>query len=341
MPAPPPEPMLLAGLSLPRQAISSLLTRAAAELPLRPVRFPLLGEYPDCFTGEEFVVWLNENVQGFGGSLDRAEDAAKDLTEREGLLRRVGEFGNMFESSDDAFYQFRPKAFELDKTVARPPDAVTSPQKMTPVTENIMKRGNNFFSVVTKALNANGQAEPPHVRARAEAEAADKTYRVAVRKLDRQRLGLEERMEEMFKTLQKWEVDRLRAVKTVLLQYHGTLSNLPRALEPSLERSNTLISAYLPEADLNALIERHRTGPFRPHPQLYESVSHDESDVVFGIDLRKWYEGGWSMVKSGEERKEVIPPVLTALLEALNTAYPKIEKDDGKPSIEYRRMNDY
>lgn len=105
----PPEPMLLAGLSFTPAAISQLLNRAAAELPLRPVRFPLLGEYQDSFTGEEFVSWLTEKVPGFGGSLDRAEDAAKDLTERENLLRRLGEFGNQFENSDDAFFQFRPK----------------------------------------------------------------------------------------------------------------------------------------------------------------------------------------------------------------------------------------
>jgi Domain found in Dishevelled, Egl-10, and Pleckstrin (DEP) len=100
---------MLAGLSLSPSAVSQLLTRAASELPLRPVRFPLLGEYQGCFTGEEFVVWLQQNVEGFGGSLDRAEEAARDLAEREGLLRRLGEFGNQFEHSDDAFYQFRPK----------------------------------------------------------------------------------------------------------------------------------------------------------------------------------------------------------------------------------------
>jgi hypothetical protein len=69
-------------------------------------------------------------------------------------------------------------------------------------------------NVVTKALNSNAQTEPAHIRLRGEAEEADKIYRVAVRKLDRQRLGLEERIEETLKTLQRGEMERLRAVKT-------------------------------------------------------------------------------------------------------------------------------
>lgn len=105
----PPPPILLAGLALPPAAVSDLLKRAAAEMPLRPVKFPIIGEYKDCFNGEEFVVWLVENVQGFGGSLDRAEEAARDLTERDGALRRVGEFGNAFENNEESYYQFRPK----------------------------------------------------------------------------------------------------------------------------------------------------------------------------------------------------------------------------------------
>lgn len=108
----PPAPILLAGLSMQPSAISALLLRAKAELPLRAVRFPLLGEYQDCFHGEEFVAWLNLNVQGFGGNLDKAEEAARELTERDNLLRRIGEIGNRFEHSDEAFYQFRPKVLE-------------------------------------------------------------------------------------------------------------------------------------------------------------------------------------------------------------------------------------
>ncbi|KAJ7245122.1 hypothetical protein B0H12DRAFT_1325359 [Mycena haematopus] len=326
----PPPPMLLAGLSLSPVAVSQLLTRAAAELPLRPVRFPLLGEYPDCFTGEEFVAWLNENVQGFGGSLDRAEDAAKELTERDNLLRRIGEFGNQFEHSDEAFYQFRPKAFDLEGKNAKSPDAaVTSPTRRQ--SDTFVKRPNtfNFANLVSKALNTR-EVEPAYIKARNEADEADNVFRIATRKLDRQRLGLEERIEETLKMLQRWEIERLRAVKTVLLQYQGTLSNLPKSLEPSIERSGTLIAAYLPESDLNALIERYRTGPFRPEAQVYESVSHVETDVVFGIDLRRWAEGGWDTVSSGEPRKTDMPPVVPSMLIALSEAYEKLPNDIEK-----------
>ncbi|KAG2157826.1 uncharacterized protein EDB93DRAFT_818604 [Suillus bovinus] len=324
----PPTPILLAGLAIPPATVSTLLLRAATELKPRSIKFPLLGEYPDCFTGEEFVAWLNANIPGFDGNLDRAEDAARELTERDGLLRRIGEFGNEFEHSDEAYYQFRPKAFELGSETEA---ASSAPKRnLTPLADSLIKRSNNFVNVVTKALNSNAQTEPAHIRLRVEAEEADKIYRVAVRKLDRQRLGLEERIEETLKNLQRGEMERLRAVKTVLLQYQGTLATIPKAFEPSIERSATLVASYQPDADLTALMERYRTGPFRPVPQLYESVAHDESDVVFGIDLRKWAEGGWNALTSGEEKKDLIPPVLTALLNALNETYDRLPNDSEK-----------
>lgn len=108
---PPPQapPMMIAGLEMAPMDLSALLKRAAEQMPLRPVRFPLLGEYQDCFSGEDFATWLKDNVEDFSGSLDHAEFAAKELTEKHNLLRRVGEFGNDYEDADDAFYQFRTR----------------------------------------------------------------------------------------------------------------------------------------------------------------------------------------------------------------------------------------
>ena len=320
--APQSQIAFLSGLSFTPAALSELLTKASTELPLRPVRFPLLGEYQDAFTGDEIVAWLKDNIAGLDRNLDRAEEMARELTEREGLLRRLGELGNEFEDSEEAFYQFRPKAFDLDKL---------DPSKAQP--DTILTKTGTFYSLVSKALNntTSSTSEPAHIRARHEAEEADKTYRIGVRRLDRQRLTLEELIEDTLKVLQRWESERLRAVKTVLLQYQGTLSNLPKSLEPSMERSGTLLAVFQPEQDLVALIERYRTGPFRPDPQVYESVAHEESDVVFGIDLRRWSEGGWyaaftTQSDDEDEKKKLkvlVPPVLTAMLSSLETAYAK------------------
>ena len=60
---------------------------------------------------------------------------------------------------------------------------------------------------------------------------------------------------------------------------------------------------------------------------MFESVTHEEGDSVFGIDLKKWAEGGWS---NDEVRRENLPPVLTTLLSALNAQYGKISDDSGQ-----------
>jgi hypothetical protein len=232
---------------------------------------------------------------------------------------------------------------------AKASEGVTAPA----VADRLIKRSNTLVGFVSKALAPDaGGTEPLHVRARHEAENADKVYRVAVRKLDRHRLFLEETIESTLKKLQKWEAERLRAVKSgmrestflltpvtrnyyfflpsVLLQYQGTIATIPKSYEPSIDRSATLISAFNPDSDLAALIERYRTGPFRPMPQLYDSVAHDERDAVFGIDLRKWAEGGWSSPPPPDVEKDLIPPVLTALLWGLNEAYSRLPTDSER-----------
>jgi hypothetical protein len=81
-----------------------------------------------------------------------------------------------------------------------------------------MKRSNTLVNVVAKALTVK-ESEPAHVKARNEAEEADRAYRVAIRRLDRQRLGIEERIEDALKILQKWEGERLKAIKTGVCCY--------------------------------------------------------------------------------------------------------------------------
>ncbi|KAG8687764.1 hypothetical protein FRC08_011783, partial [Ceratobasidium sp. 394] len=108
----PLSPILLAGLALSPAAVSALLLQASKELKTTTLKLPFIGEYKDCFTGADFVDLLRAKVPGFDDSVERAGEAARDLTERENLLRRVGELGNAFEDSQAALYQFRPKLGE-------------------------------------------------------------------------------------------------------------------------------------------------------------------------------------------------------------------------------------
>lgn len=107
-----------------------------------------------------------------------------------------------------------------------------------------------------------------------------------------------------------------------------------------MDRASTLIASYQPESDLTALIERYRTGPFRPTAHVYESVSHEGTDVVFGIDLLKWAgESGWAALRvpEDEKKKDAIPPVLSSLLQALDVSYGKLASDDGILSLSSKR----
>ena len=265
VPPPPPPPMDIAGVMMAPAEVTAMLKKAKTELPLRPVRFPLLGEYQECFSGEEFATWLKDNVKAFNGNLDHAEVAGRVLTEKYNLLRRLGELGNDFDNADDAFFQFRPRAFSLDAPPPKPTSAVSAAaqvltpieQRLSPLAQN-MARTSGFANLVSKAFAANG--EPAHLRARREAEAADHDYRIAVRKLDRQRLGVEERIEETLKVLQKWELERLRAIKTGM-----TLSRV--YTNASLTRLNRRSPCAVPRRARQAvkeLLDGHRARRYAP-----------------------------------------------------------------------------
>lgn len=114
----------------------------------------------------------------------------------------------------------------------------------------------------------------------------------------------------------------------MLGQYQSALAALPKAFNASLTRCSPLLDAFNPESDVTALIERARTGPFRPTAHLFESRQLGEyaADGVFGLDLRKWGAAAWG---DGEGAGDAIPGVITSLLEALSEKYKVLPSDDG------------
>lgn len=78
------------------------------------VKVPLLGTTPDAHSGEDLVLWFRDNLDELGGSLSRAHELCRQLSEELAVLRLAGEIGNKFFDSSDAFYAWRPEAFHLD-----------------------------------------------------------------------------------------------------------------------------------------------------------------------------------------------------------------------------------
>lgn len=109
---------------------------------------------------------------------------------------------------------------------------------------------------------------------------------------------------------------------------------LPRLndLSPSTALS---VEAFNPDADLKALIEGNRTGLFRPHAHVYQSVGSDIPEVNFGIDLRRWSgEFGWKGMLHAPKRPRV-PDVLQGLLSALASLYTPLDEEERRRSWIY------
>lgn len=93
---------------------SIIFAKAKSQVPTTAVKVPLIGTTPDAHSGEDLVLWFRENLDELGGSLSRAHELCRQLSEELAVLRLVGEIGNKFFESSDAFYAWRPEAFHLD-----------------------------------------------------------------------------------------------------------------------------------------------------------------------------------------------------------------------------------
>lgn len=60
------------------------------------------------------MLWFRDNLDDLGGSLSRSHEFCRQLSEELAILRLVGEIGNKFFDSSDAFYAWRPEAFHLE-----------------------------------------------------------------------------------------------------------------------------------------------------------------------------------------------------------------------------------
>ncbi|KAK4046385.1 Rho-GTPase-activating protein 8 [Microbotryomycetes sp. JL201] len=210
----------------------------------------------------------------------------------------------------------RARADSIDKAQAQqhPP---TSPD-MTAAIDWSRAKLNNLFERVAGPQTGQDRLE----RARRSVEDAEDRLKSAVLALDNLRLVLEEAIHEHLAYTQRCEVDRVKAISSVMRSFHVAISALPKLVSQSLERINATLELSNPLKDIIAIIERDRTGPFAPKPIVFQPHWSEPYVQRFGIDLRKFAET--------TEAPTFVPPVLSFLMEHIVTSYSKVSDTEKR-----------
>jgi hypothetical protein len=172
-------------------------------------------------------------------------------------------------------------------------------------------------------LNTSHPNETPGDRLRREAAEADERYKAGVRKLDHLRCQLEEAIIEHLRYLERCELDRLKAIKTIILDFSGTISNVIPSLQSTVDKMMLYQETVQPAGDLRYLLENYRTGGFVPKVVVYENYYNSADEQTFGVDLE---------ARARADRKRV-PALITTILTFLDHRYPDLEGDEARRSV--------
>lgn len=278
-----PEPIELGDqVYLPDQ-LKKLLTHMLETVKIGEAKVPILGTYLNTSTGADIVDYIQKHLNA--SSVSYAERIGQDLVDS-GFLRLVGNVGSTFANSSKMNYQWRTKAFQITGI----------PEKKKPLLRvaSMTSSGDENADSPTVAeilsgwnpLNNPHPNETPAEKLRREARESDERYKAAVKKLDRMRCNLEEEIIDYLKFMERCELDRLKAIKAVILDFSGAISNVIPSLQSTVDQMMLYQETIQPLGDLRYLLENYRTGAFVPRVQPYENYygSVDGSTTPFFFD---------------------------------------------------------
>ena len=126
-----------------------------------------------------------------------------------------------------------------------------------------------------------------HQQLKSELDDTLSTYMQSRTQLHRQKMYVEEVIEDTLKSLQAIETTRLSLIRHILMKYNQMQSNYVNSLQESVKSSALAVQTFNPMTDLQAFIDQYKTGPFRP--SIYESplptTLKDSNFTLFGSDL--------------------------------------------------------
>jgi hypothetical protein len=247
--------------------VKQLLTHMLQTIKIGELKVPILGTYQNISSGADITEYIQKNMQA--DNVSYAEKVGQDLVHY-GFLRLVGNVGSTFANSSKMSYQWRPKVFKITGL----------PEKKLP----LGRAGTLGIDSADFPVGAVGEIlsgwnplnnpfpnETPAERLRREARESDERYKASVRKLDSLRCNLEEAMVDHLKFMERCELDRLKAIKSVILDFSGALSNVLPSLQSTVDKMMLFQETVQPLGDLRYLLENYQTGPFIPRVVTYEN----------------------------------------------------------------------
>jgi hypothetical protein len=134
---------------------------------------------------------------------------------------------------------------------------------------------------------------------------------------------LEEAIFAHLKFLERCEFDRLKAIKTVILDFSGTIGNVIPSLQSTVDQMMLFQETIQPQGDLRYLLETYRTGTFVPKVVVYENYYNKADEQTFGVDLE---------ARARADKKRV-PVIVTTILTYLDHHYPDLEGDEARRGV--------
>ncbi|KAJ9388756.1 hypothetical protein DTO063F5_2404 [Paecilomyces variotii] len=317
-----PEPIEIGDLTYNPDELKKLLTHMLENIRLGETKVPVVGTYQNTSTGVEIVEYLQKHLNAT--SISYAERIGQDLVDN-GFLRLVGNMGSTFANSSRMNYQWRPKVFQITgipekkKPLARVASAGSVDSSSESPTISAVSEMLAGWNPLNNPYANETQSEKLH----REAREADERYKAAVQKLDQLRCRLEEEIVENLRFMERCELDRLKAIKSVVLDFSGAISNVIPSLQSTVDHMMLFQETIQPLGDLRYLLENYRTGSFVPKVQAYENYYGSVEDQVFGVDLE---------ARARADRKRV-PILVTTILTFLDNHYPDLEGDEARRAI--------
>lgn len=304
------EPVELGDQTYMPEEVKRILTHMLEMIPQGEVKVPILGTYMNTSSGVDVVEYLQKHMGA--SSISYAEKIGQDLVDN-GFLRLIGNVGSTFANSSRMNYQWRPRVFQITgipekKKPLMRVTSMTGSEDAASITDSPTVTSVSELLAGWNPLNNPYPNETPSEKLHREAREADEKYKSAVKKLDALRCTLEEDIITHLRFMERCELDRLRAIKSVVLDFSGAISNAIPGLQSTVDNMMLYQETIQPAGDLRYLLENYRTGAFVPKVQPYENYYGSVEDQSFGVDLE---------ARARADRKRV-PIIVTSVLTFLD-----------------------